>query len=214
MLFKPIQEYAVLIETGLSGVDQAASACLRFKRQLEALTHPGIEEIVVGANSLLVLLDEDGAGANSMIHTLEAALKTIPSDAGLDPLREARTHRIPVHYDGADLAEVAVQARLSVDEIVSLHSGAVYTVAFHGFAPGFSYLSGLPARLRMPRLSSPRTLVPAGSVAIAAEFSGIYPLAGPGGWHLLGSCSVSLFDPTRDPPALFAPGDRVKFEAV
>ena len=121
---------------------------------------------------------------------------------------------IPVVYDGDDLDEVAAAADMSVDEVVAAHVGATYEVAFCGFAPGFGYLIGLPAQLHLPRRVTPRTRVPAGSIAIAAEYSAVYPRESPGGWHLLGSTPQSLFDVDRDPPSLLQPGTIVRFEST
>ncbi|WP_051274902.1 allophanate hydrolase subunit 1 [Cellulomonas sp. URHD0024] len=118
---------------------------------------------------------------------------------------------LEVVYDGEDLAGVAELTGLSVAEVVARHTAAQYTVAFGGFMPGFAYLTGLDPALRLPRLASPRQKVPAGSVAIADEFSAVYPAATPGGWRLLGRCAVPLFDVDRDPPALLRPGTRVRF---
>ena len=101
---------------------------------------------------------------------------------------------------------------MAVDAVVAAHAAATYTVAFCGFAPGFAYLTGLPAALRLPRRATPRPRVPAGSVAIAGELSAVYPTASPGGWHLLGRTDVALFDVDRDPPALLTPGTIVRFE--
>jgi KipI family sensor histidine kinase inhibitor len=121
---------------------------------------------------------------------------------------------IPVRYDGADLAAVAAATGLTVGEVVAAHCGATYRVAFCGFAPGFGYLTGLPERLHVPRRSTPRTRVPAGAVAIAAGYAAVYPRPSPGGWHLLGSTDLVLFDPDRQPPALLAPGNVVRFEST
>jgi biotin-dependent carboxylase-like uncharacterized protein len=120
---------------------------------------------------------------------------------------------LPVRYDGADLAEVASLTGLGVAEVVRRHAAATYTVAFGGFMPGFAYLTGLDPVLHLPRRSSPRTRVPAGSVAVAGEFAAVYPSATPGGWRLLGTCTTPLFDVHRDPPALLRPGTRVRFVA-
>ncbi|QQQ76189.1 allophanate hydrolase subunit 1 [Saccharothrix sp. 6-C] len=121
---------------------------------------------------------------------------------------------IGVHYDGPDLDLVAETAGLTAAEVVALHTGADYRVAFCGFAPGFAYLTGLPEPLRQPRLDSPRTKVPAGSVGVAGEFTAAYPRATPGGWRLIGRTDAPLFDPRRPTPALLTPGDRVRFEAL
>jgi KipI family sensor histidine kinase inhibitor len=118
---------------------------------------------------------------------------------------------VPVHYDGADLAAVAEQSGLSVEAVISHHLDAEYTVQFCGFSPGFGYLSGLDQRLQLPRLASPRPVAPAGSVAIADEYTGIYPRASPGGWRLIGRSELALFDIHRDPPAVLSPGTTVRF---
>ena len=121
---------------------------------------------------------------------------------------------LEVVYDGEDLADVAGLTGLAVADVIARHTAPLYTVAFGGFMPGFGYLTGLDPALRVPRLASPRQKVPAGSVAIADEFSAVYPAATPGGWRLLGRCDVTLFDVDRDPPALLSPGTRVRFVAA
>lgn len=124
---------------------------------------------------------------------------------------------IPVCYGGErgeDLRDVATYTRLSQEEIITRHTSATYRVAMLGFAPGFPYLLGLDPALAMPRRSSPRTRVPAGSVAIGGQQTGIYPQPLPGGWHLIGRTSVRLFDLAGDPPSLLQPGDRVRFRAM
>jgi len=118
---------------------------------------------------------------------------------------------IDVVYDGEDLAAVAAALEMSRDQVVRIHSAADYVVAFCGFMPGFSYLVGLDARLMLPRRTTPRTRVPAGSVALAAEFSAVYPRESPGGWQLLGRTDATMWSEDREPPALLPPGTRVKF---
>lgn len=120
---------------------------------------------------------------------------------------------IDVAYDGDDLSAVANELSMSTDEVVSLHTAAEYTVAFCGFMPGFSYLIGLDPRLTLPRRATPRVRVPAGSVAIAAEFTAVYPRESPGGWHLLGRTDVAMWVADREPPALLPPGTRVRFQS-
>ncbi len=119
---------------------------------------------------------------------------------------------IPVIYDGPDLAEVAELAGMTEDQVVAAHAGWTWTVGFGGFAPGFAYLVGGDPRLRVPRRATPRASVPAGSVGLAGEFTGVYPRSSPGGWQLIGRTDVELFDVDRDPPALLQPGHRVRFE--
>jgi KipI family sensor histidine kinase inhibitor len=131
------------------------------------------------------------------------------------PLEEpGRLHRIPVVYDGPDLEAVATELHLSPPDVVELHVRPIYRVFLVGFVPGWAYLGPLPDELVLPRRKSPRTHVPAGSVAIAGQETGIYPLDSPGGWHLIGRTSVRLFLPDSDPPSLFRAGDRVKFFAA
>ncbi len=126
-------------------------------------------------------------------------------------------HRLPVCYGnehGEDLASVAEHCGMSVDEVIRLHSEREYRVAMLGFAPGFAYLLGLDPALQMARHEQPRTRVPAGSVGIGGAQTGIYPRQLPGGWQLLGRTPVPLFDAQHNPPALLAPGDRVRFEPI
>jgi KipI family sensor histidine kinase inhibitor len=121
---------------------------------------------------------------------------------------------IPVCYGGEfgpDIADVAAHARMSVDDVIARHAAVTYTVAMLGFMPGFPYLRGLPSELAAPRRATPRTLVPAGSVAIGGAQTGIYPRDLPGGWQIIGRTSLNLFDATRDQPALLHPGQRVRF---
>jgi len=133
-----------------------------------------------------------------------------------EPARRQQPGRrveIPVRYDGPDLADVAAHCRLSPDEVVRRHSAAEYVVYFIGFQPGFAYLGGLDQALHTPRRAEPRVAVPAGSVGIGGAQTGIYPLATPGGWQLIGRTALPLFDPQAEPPTLLAPGDRVRFVA-
>ncbi|AYC34279.1 5-oxoprolinase subunit PxpB [Pseudomonas cavernae] len=123
----------------------------------------------------------------------------------------ARLHEIPVWYAGADLAEVASACGLSIGQVIELHSATEYRVGAIGFAPGFAYLGELHPRLVLPRHATPRTRVPAGSLAIAERQTAIYPQASPGGWHLLGLCPWTLFDVHATPPCPLAVGDRVRF---
>jgi KipI family sensor histidine kinase inhibitor len=118
---------------------------------------------------------------------------------------------IPVRYDGADLADVARRWGMTRSEAAGTHAGLDHVVAFTGFAPGFAYLTGLPPELRLPRLDTPRPRVPAGSVAVADGWTGVYPTTSPGGWRLLGHTDATLWDVGREPPALLPPGTRVRF---
>lgn len=127
------------------------------------------------------------------------------------PLHPGPLIEIPVWYDGPDLEDVARATGLAVDAVIGRHAGGEYRVALLGFVPGFAYLGGLDPALALPRRSTPRPRVPAGSVAIGGGQTGVYPAATPGGWHLIGRTTVPMFDPTRSPPALLAVGHRVRF---
>jgi KipI family sensor histidine kinase inhibitor len=127
---------------------------------------------------------------------------------------DQRAVEIDVVYDGADLEEVARLTGLSQDDVVAAHTAAPMRVGFGGFAPGFAYLVGGDERLNVPRRAEPRTRVPAGSVGLAGEFSGVYPRESPGGWQLIGRTDAVLWDVDRDPPALLTPGSWVRFRAI
>jgi KipI family sensor histidine kinase inhibitor len=167
-----------------------------------------VEDVVPGAASVVVLLLPGAEPSPVLLEALDRDL----SDAGTP--REARRHEIDVGYGGSagpDLAEVARLRGMTEQEVVELHCTPTYTVGFLGFAPGFAYLIGLPAALETPRLATPRTRVPAGSVAIGGSFTAVYPRATPGGWRLLGLTDFALFDLSAPSPARLAPGDQVKF---
>jgi KipI family sensor histidine kinase inhibitor len=168
---------------------------------------PGVVDLVPAARTLLVRYESD-VDFELVVSRLSELTPSKAAVASGEPVT------IPVRYDGEDLADVAKATGLSEDEVVSIHSGAEYTVAFTGFAPGFGYLTGLDERLRLPRRESPRTRVPAGAVAVAGEYTGVYPRPSPGGWHLLGHTTARLWDPSRETPALLRPGARVRFDAV
>ena len=142
---------------------------------------------------------------------MERALREAAADADRAPLPPPRTVEVPVRYGGPDLDDVARLAGMTADEVIVLHSGAEYVVYFLGFSPGFPYLGGMPEALATPRLASPRLRVPAGSVAIGGSQTGIYPVASPGGWRIIGRTPLELFRADREPPALLAMGDRVRF---
>ena len=179
---------------------------LGLRDRVVSLRHPAIRAVVPAARTVLVEFDPSTAGADLVV----AAIREHAAEPADQP-STGELVELPVHYDGADLSEVADRCGLPVPAVIELHAEAEYTVRFCGFSPGFGYLTGLDPRLRMPRLASPRAQLPAGSVAIAGEYTGIYPRSSPGGWRLLGRTTATLFDLDRDPPALLAPGTRVRF---
>jgi KipI family sensor histidine kinase inhibitor len=171
---------------------------------------PGLLERLPSYRSLLVTFDPLVVSRAALCERLlELAERDTDTKAPPAPLR-----RVPTVYDGEDLEDVARACRLRPEDVVRLHSGTEYTVQMLGFSPGFAYLGSLPEALAVPRRATPRTRVPAGSVAIAGRQTGIYPRPTPGGWSLIGRSALTLFDPALDPPTFFAPGDRVRFVPV
>jgi KipI family sensor histidine kinase inhibitor len=174
---------------------------------------PGIVDLHPAYATLLVRYDPLRCDPDALARAIERRLGSLASR----PEPAVRSFEIPVRYgggDGPDLAEVARATGLPDDEVVARHAGAAYEVRFIGFSPGFPYLAGLPDRLHVKRRAAPRTRVPAGSVAIAGAQAGIYPVASPGGWHVIGRTEFVLFDPGRDRPATLTPGDRIRFVVV
>lgn len=181
---------------------ETIEAVMGAAAELRRADLPWVREVVPGARTVLVVHDgSDPAEARALL----TAASPLATGTGPEIV-------IPVRYDGIDLEEVATLAGLGVDRVIELHAGAVYTVAFCGFMHGFGYLVGLPPELQVPRRSTPRPRIDAGSVAIAGEWAGVYPSASPGGWRLLGHTDVTMWDERRDPPGLLEPGMRVRFE--
>lgn len=160
------------------------------------------DEIVPAARTVLF----DGVDIEDLASAMDSLLQHHPQGS------EPPLVTLPVRYDGPDVEWVARHWDCSLDDVVARHSGLEFRVVFCGFAPGFAYLSGLPADWAVPRLDSPRSLVPAGSVGLADDLCGVYPTASPGGWRLLGTTTARLWDLDAERPALLAPGTRVRFE--
>ncbi|MGU3653368.1 5-oxoprolinase subunit B family protein [Mycolicibacterium neoaurum] len=172
---------------------------------------PGVLDIVPASRTILVKL-----AAPRYLAPTRQRLKALRLRQSVDEYGKAAQPDVvlEVTYDGADLAEVAELTGLSTAEVVAAHTGTLWQVGFGGFAPGFAYLIGGDPRLQVPRRAEPRTRVPAGSVGLAGEFSGVYPRESPGGWQLIGRTSAVLFDVTRDRPALLTPGMTVAFREI
>ncbi|MFI6769097.1 5-oxoprolinase subunit PxpB [Streptomyces sp. NPDC050355] len=196
----PVGEHGLLIE--LDGAEEVEALHAELLRRAADGTLPRIAEIVPAARTVFL----DGL-ADPRGFLAELATWVIPPRAAAD----RPTVDIPVRYDGPDLADVAALWSTTPDEVVRLHSGTEFHVAFCGFAPGFGYLTGLPEPLHVPRRDTPRTKVPVGSVALAGPYTGVYPRSSPGGWQLIGTTDTVLWDPHREPAALLTPGTRVRF---
>jgi inhibitor of KinA len=194
-------ELGTRLDTALNTRAIALAAALKKRRD--------VRQAIAGYASVTVHFDPDQISHEA----LTAAIRRLASRR--PPMAEpGRLHRIPVVYDGPDMEAVSAVLGLDAAKIVELHTRPIYRVFLVGFVPGWGYLGPLPEELELPRRQVPRTKVPAGSVAIAGRQTGIYSLASPGGWHLIGRTSVKLFLPDSDPPCLFRAGDRVKFFAA
>ena len=190
MRIRPAGDRAALIELPDNATAVAVARALASR--------PGLVDVVAGHCTVLV--------------TWEGVAPALDIDASAAGERVPGTeHELGVVYDGPDLDDVAKLTGLSPEEVVTRHAAAEYVVAFLGFAPGFAYLLGGDERLAVPRRDRPRERVPAGTVAIAGPYAGVYPRESPGGWRLLGRTDAVLFAADRAEPALLAPGDRVRF---
>ena len=223
MLLRPLGDRAILVKLG-DRADEAThrlvvAACAR----LEAAPVRGMVEIVPGLASVAVHYDPAGfphGTTGEVAHPYEriaAELRAVLAELGGEEPPPPRRVEIPVCYGGEfgpDLADLARYHRLTPDEVVRMHAARDYRVMMIGFAPGFPYLGGLDPRVATPRRATPRPLVPASSVAIGGEQTGIYPLASPGGWHLIGRTPARLFRADAEPPNLLRTGDRVAFREI
>ncbi len=222
MQITPLGDSALIVELG-DAINE--STHLRVQAAWRALTAepmPGVSEAVPAYTTITLFYDpwaavQAGAPADGVVEWLgtrvRERLKNPPKTAKTKP----RTVEVPVCYGGdfgPDLDRVATQAKLFPEEVVKRHAKAEYRVHLIGFAPGFPYLGGLPKELVTPRHAKPRMAVPAGSVGIGGEQTGIYPQATPGGWNLIGRTPRRLFRPDENPPVLLQAGDMVKIRAI
>ncbi|MFD7340452.1 5-oxoprolinase subunit PxpB [Streptomyces violascens] len=196
----PVGEHALLVE--LENGEAAGALHAELLRRRAAGTLPPVREIVPAARTVLL----DGITDPRALAAQLTTWRIPPLEAGAQ-----ETVEISVRYDGPDLADVAALWEVSEQEAVRIHSAAEFRVAFCGFAPGFAYLTGLGEEYAVPRRDTPRTSVPAGSVALAGPYTGVYPRPSPGGWQLIGRTDAALWDPHREPAALLTPGTRVRF---
>lgn len=212
---------ALLIELPAADLHRITS----LDHHLRSQGIPGVLEIIPAEDSLLIRLDRADAGSERdrlvqflTAQSVEHLRHTTDGDASTSASTpaEPKVDRvlIPVLYDGLDLHLTAQTLGLSIADLIAMHSGADFTVAFCGFSPGFAYLTGLPELLHLPRRTTPRIQVPAGSVAIAEHYSAVYPRSSPGGWHLLGRTDRVLFEPSGRSPALLQPGIHVQFTPI
>ncbi len=208
----PLGDGAILLTLGDAverNVNRRVHACANAIR---AAGLTGVIDVVAAYASLAVHYDASAVSADEMTSRLREVAEA-PSPEQPDHVAGALV-TIPVRYDGPDLSAVAEATGVAPEEVVARHSAVEYYVYMMGFAPGFAYLGDLDPALRLPRREVPRTRVPRGSVAIAGSQTAVYPHETPGGWHLIGTTDLLLFDPRRDPPALLRAGDRVRFQSI
>ena len=211
--FSPVGDSAILVDLGSSIAPEVNHQVHALDRSFLELDLPGVIESVPAYSSLLVHYNPLETDYASLVTGLQKAQQK----SAAHPTTIPATVRIPVFYGGEygpDLDFVASSHDLSKEAVIQLHTQPEYQVYMIGFTPGFPYLGGLDTRIATPRLATPRTLVPAGSVGIAGSQTGIYPIASPGGWQIIGFTPLCLFDPLRDPPNLLSPGDRVCFYPI
>lgn len=210
--FLPAGDSAVIVEFG-DCIDRLVSErVLRLSARVRAAKLPGVTETVPTFRSLLVHYDPAATESSQLTAALETLL-----DHDKGATKPATLWRIPACYAAShapDLEDVAQRTGLSTAEVVALHSSTQFHIYMLGFVPGYPYMGDLPAPLVLPRRADPRIRVPAGSIAIATQMTAIYPLESPGGWHLIGSTPIRLFDVRWPQPALLSPGDAVRFEPV
>lgn len=199
----PVGPRALLIE--LDGQSAVLNLYAQIEQQRKKGWQSSLVDVVPAANTILL----DGVNDPEALAT---ELKTWPQST-TSPI-VGQLVELATIYDGEDLEEVAHFWGMTREEVVSTHTGTTFSVAFCGFSPGFAYLTGLPDGLSVPRKSSPRPVVPAGSVALAGEYAGIYPRRSPGGWQIIGRTDAVLWDTDREPATLLSPGTRARFIEV
>lgn len=211
-VFAPLGDGAIMVTLGDSverKVNRQVHACVTAVRDA-ALSD--VFDVVPAYSSFAVHYDAHAVEAREITARLRDIVNTSIGDER--PIQDGPLVTIPVRYDGADLSAVADATGLTIDEVVARHVAVEYLVYMMGFAPGFAYLGDLDPALRLPRREAPRTRVPRGSVAIAGSQTAVYPHETPGGWHLIGSTELPLFDAERNPPSTLRAGDRVRFERI
>ena len=220
MRFSPLGDRAVMITLGNS-IDEATHRRVRaVTARLDEHPPAGIVDRVPAFTSVLVHYDPlafAGEAEHSPYDTIVASLGQLLRDVQDDALPSARLVEIPVCYGGElgpDLDDVAIQHGLELEDVIEIHSSAEYLVYMIGFMPGFAYLGGLSKRIATPRRKTPRTAVPAGTVGIGGQQTGVYPLVSPGGWNLIGRTPLRVFDASRAEPTLLTTGDRVRFRPI
>ncbi len=212
MQLVPAGPAAILIQFAEKPSQQLSQQLTFFAQAITEQLSPKVLVVTPSWNTLLIQFDLLMTDFNQLAGELDGLLTQLATQQTL--AASPKTIELPVWYNGPDLAAVAKACQLSIDEVIRLHSEQAYFVGAIGFSPGFAYLATLPDALVMPRRSTPRTAVPAGSVAIAEQQTAVYPAQSPGGWHLLGRCPTELVNWHNSSPIIFQVGDRVRFTPI
>lgn len=213
--YSPLGDSAVTVTLGEGISRELSRDAARLARAISESGATEIAEVVPSYASLAVYYDPQRVAYDHVVRILRNSVEAAPDETNAAADRARRkTVRIPVRYDGEDLPDVAAMTGLSRERVIALHASREYHVYVIGFVPGFAYLGELDPALVLPRRATPRKRVPPGSVAIAEAQTGIYPFSTPGGWHLIGTTPVTMFDPSAPEPALLRVGDGVVFEPI
>lgn len=211
-MLSPLGDRGITVKLGDGISIDLSDRVIEHARSVIDAAIRGVTDVVPSYSSLGVFYDPLALSYSDLSTRLERVLDDIGTfESGQS---EGRLFRVPVTYNGEDLDDVCRRTKLSRSEVIEIHSQREYRVMVVGFVPGWAYLGQLDPRLIVPRRESPRKRVPAGSLAIAESQTGVYPSETPGGWNLIGTTTEKMFDVTRDEPALFRVGDRVRFEPV
>ena len=211
--FVPAGDKAFVIELGDGISPEINRSVHNLLLSIEKQGIPGILDMVPTYRSILINYDPLTLPPNE----LEERVRELTQDLDETPPAASRVVELPTSYGGehgSDLGHVAEHNGLTEEEVIALHSGTDYLVYMMGFTPGFTYLGGMSEKIATPRLQTPRTAIPAGSVGIAERQTGVYPIESPGGWQLIGRTPVRLFDPSKQPPVIAEPGDYIRFVPV
>lgn len=213
MRIKPVGDKALLLEIGEEISEKINGEVMAWKYKIEAGGIPGLKEMVPAFSSLLIYYDPYVTDYK----TIKTTIDQMKLDENEEQKKTGKLVEIPVCYGGMhgeDLAFVANHAGLSEKEVIDIHCGRDYLIYMIGFLPGFPYLGGMDSRIFTPRLTNPRTKIPAGSVGIGGEQTGIYPIESPGGWQLIGTTPLQLFSATGEIPPYYEAGDRIRFYPI
>ena len=221
--FFQISENAISLEFGDNIKEETLGRISRLNECIKQNPFAGLLSTTPAYTTLTLyfnpvkLMNDSGLKGSTTLDKISGYIKSIPVETKIDQQTDNQIMQIPVCYDpafGFDLQELSSFYQLKKEEIIEIHSSVVYTVYMIGFVPGFPYLSGLSEKLTAPRRQNPRAAIPAGSVGIAGQQTGIYPLETPGGWQIIGRTPLKLFDVNRQQPSLLKAGDKLKFEQI